>query len=275
MIQAITIYTLLGLASWEDLRIREVPFLLSHSLIILGVAFSALAAAQTNALTPLFHGVLGGAVAYGLGYLLYVTGQWGGGDVQLLTGVGTFIGFDPFAAAPFASYILLVFIAGSLYGLGLAAWLMIRHRDVVRAELPSMTIVRIGIGTFALTTVAAGVAALISETVVSGLLGSIALLAASLTIMYVFNYAEDALTVVEKQPDELVPGDWLVDEVRVEDGVVECRSEGISVEDIHRIRRDHSGDVTVREGVPFVPSFFFAYLLFDVGAFNAVIQVLV
>ena len=275
MISTVTLYAALALASFEDLRIREVPFLLSYGLVIMGVAFSALDAVASNTFLPLLHSVLGGVIAYGLGYAMYVSGQWGGGDVMILTGVATFIGFNPVEPTSFIVYVVLVFVAGSFYGLLWAATLMCRQSDVVREEVPSMRLIRVGVGmgvTAGLGAAAFAVTGLAQGVVLSA---SVALFALSLTVVYIFRHAEDALTVVRKDPEGLVPGDWLVEDVDVADGVVSSRGEGLSVEDIHRLRHKYDGSVLVRNGVPFVPSFLLAYGLFDVTSIAQVIQVLV
>lgn len=275
MIQSATLYVLLVLASAEDLRIREVPFLLSGSTVIAGVAFSALNAVQAGSYVPLLHGVLGGVIAYGVGYALFYAGQWGGGDVALLTGVATFIGFDPAAPAAFTSYVLLVFLAGSVYGVAWSVYRVARNADDVLAALPSRSPVLAAAGFSGVFFAAALVASVTHGAAVMVMLAALGFLGLSSMVVYVYHHAEDALTKRWKDPSGLVPGDWLVEPVETGDGVVEASSTGLSVEDIHRLRDGFDGRVAVREGLPFVPSFFFAYLVFDTVSFASLIQILV
>jgi len=86
LIVAVT-FLLLLLASYHDLRTSEIPdsisFLLSSIMIVFAVyAFITLGA-------PEIHNVfiIGGGY-FLFSYLLYRLGQWGGGDVKIMAGVG-------------------------------------------------------------------------------------------------------------------------------------------------------------------------------------------
>jgi Flp pilus assembly protein protease CpaA len=274
MIQTITLYACLVLASLEDLRRREVPFLLSHATIILGVSFAALQSATATTITPIIHSVLGGIIAYTIGYALYVTGQWGGGDVKLLTGVATFIGFNPSSPHVFITYILLIFIAGSLYGLAWAITTAIRHHDAVQARVPSPLIVRTG------TLVTGGLiialmTSLLLHPSITPVVASLTLLVPAATIMYVFKNANDVLESKEKPVDKLVPGDWLTQPVSFDDETIENHNTGLSPDQIKALKKSNADTVTVQVGIPFVPSFLIAYVALRVTPIVDIIGILV
>lgn len=275
MIERITVYAALILASFEDLRIREVPFLLSHATIILGVAFAALRSLQTGVLAHVAHSVLGGIIAYTLGYLLYISGQWGGGDVKLFTGIATFIGFNPELPVSFITYVFLVFLTGSIYGLVWSLYNVVVNADDVIPELPHPSIVHVGLTGGAALTVLTSYMVITSPSPTAGLIGSFTLLFIASIVLYVFHHARHIITTVDKETDELVPGDWLAERVETSQGTISSRNTGLSVQDIQALRDSTTEAVTVRVGLPFVPSFLFAYLCYDFLSFDIIIQSLV
>lgn len=272
MIQTVTLYTCLILASLEDLRRREVPFLLSHATIILGLAFAA-QQATTNPLV-LLHSTVGGVTAYILGYLLYTTGQWGGGDVKLLTGIATFIGFNVSQPSRFIAYLLLVFLAGGLYGIAWASTLFIKEYNAVSEKLPSKHPVTVGI---TLSTIGLGVTtlSLFYQPYATPLAGSITLLVVTTTVIYVFRHAGHIIEEKTKKVDTLVPGDWLTQEVSTDEKTIDNEGTGLTPEQIQDLRSSSVSTVTVQRGIPFVPSFLLGYVLLQTTSTAQFIAVLV
>lgn len=274
MIQTITLYACLILASLEDLRRREVPFLLSHATILLGLSYAALQSYTTLTVTPIMHSVLGGIIAYALGYALYVTGQWGGGDVKLLTGIATFIGFNPASPHVFITYFLLIFIAGSLYGLVWAITTAIRNYDAVQDAVPSRRTVQAGAMLTGVLLVLALIAWFVKPSI-TPIIVSLALLAPATTIMYVFHYASEVLESKEKRVENLVPGDWLRSPVTHGDQTIKNQNTGLSPDQIKSLKISDVTTVTVQVGIPFVPSFLLAYLALQTTPVVDIIGILV
>jgi Flp pilus assembly protein protease CpaA len=94
---------------------RIIPNRLTFPLIGGGILFYALlgvlsslgAIDLSQALTPwgfwiIFLGAFGAALAFGIGYALWLTGGWAGGDVKLFTAFGALL---PFYDAPFTGNI--------------------------------------------------------------------------------------------------------------------------------------------------------------------------
>lgn len=259
MIPEATLLVALGLASFEDLRIREVPFLLSHLTLVAGVSFAALDAARNAALAPLAESVLGALAGFALGYALYAAKQWGGGDVILLAAAGAFIGFNPWLPAGFIGYVFLTFTLGSLYGLVWVFAQALSQRDAVIAAVPRPSLIRAGLLAGVVLGGVAVALAITDSLLLAGLVADFALLAVAGVAIYMFRHADDVLTVWERSVEALVPGDWLAETVVVDGERLGDGGGGISHDDINALRRSDRDTVRVVYGVPFVPSFFVAY----------------
>jgi preflagellin peptidase FlaK len=84
---------ILALASWVDLKTGEVPE--KHSIgLAMVVALASIGCAVfywnlDYVIQPLFAGL----VAFAASYVIFYLGQWGGGDVKILGGIGGLLGF--------------------------------------------------------------------------------------------------------------------------------------------------------------------------------------
>jgi Flp pilus assembly protein protease CpaA len=94
---------------------RIIPNRLTFPLIGIGIVFYALLGVLSSlglagpspvfarwGLWIIFLGAFGAAFAFGIGYALWLTGGWAGGDVKLFTALGALL---PFYAAPFTGNI--------------------------------------------------------------------------------------------------------------------------------------------------------------------------
>lgn len=76
------------LASYFDIKTREIPPFIPYSLIFLGLALHGIESYTINSLYPLTLSLFIGIIAFIFAYLLYRIGVWAGGDVKLFTGLG-------------------------------------------------------------------------------------------------------------------------------------------------------------------------------------------
>jgi|GEM_PF-5405816 len=125
---AMTIGTsVLLIASWHDLRTREVPDLLSLGLLIFAIAYGCMKSLLLANWTPVAQMLLGLGLMIVIGTAMYLFGQWGGADAKLLMALGALIGLG-LGSWDSALYLLLALFAGALYGLSYTAYLALRHR---------------------------------------------------------------------------------------------------------------------------------------------------
>src|SRR3989344_7582752 len=90
----VTLFVILCIASVSDFKTREVPDFVSFGAIAFAFGLRALYSAISWDYLPLLAGILGFIVFYLFGYIMFYTGQWGGGDSKILMAIGAFLGLD-------------------------------------------------------------------------------------------------------------------------------------------------------------------------------------
>ncbi len=80
------------MASYFDLfRGRVIPDKLTKPLIVVGILFYACWGLLSGDLSLALSGGIGAFVGFSIGYVLWITGGWAGGDVKLLTMFGALV----------------------------------------------------------------------------------------------------------------------------------------------------------------------------------------
>jgi len=93
-------------ATYTDLKKgRIIPNWLTLPLIPVGVVFYIIWGAYQRDLLLIISGAVGSAVAFGVGYALWLTGGWAGGDVKLFTAFGALVPMfsSYYVKAPYSS----------------------------------------------------------------------------------------------------------------------------------------------------------------------------
>ena len=130
----VVIYSLvlvaLVIASWNDIKTREVPDWLNYSLIAAGLGIRTIFSIVHASPTYILEGILGFAVFLALSLLLFYTGMWGGGDSKLLMGLGALIGisYTNFFESFMLVFFILLLFTGSLYGFAWSLVLALKNK---------------------------------------------------------------------------------------------------------------------------------------------------
>lgn len=108
-------------ATYTDLKEQIIPNRLTYPLIAVGIVFYIGLGAYERSFSLIISGVAGAAVAFGIGYAMYLLGGWAGGDVKLFTALGALLPkldapllssnqllSSPFAMAPLFPFSLLI-----------------------------------------------------------------------------------------------------------------------------------------------------------------------
>ncbi len=92
-------------ANYTDLKKRIIPNKLTLPLIPIGIAFYVCWGAYQRDLMLVISGAFGAAFAFAIGYALWLSGGWAGGDVKLFTAFGALVPiFSPaYSSAPYSS----------------------------------------------------------------------------------------------------------------------------------------------------------------------------
>lgn len=249
-------------ATHVDLKIREVPDLISYSTMSAGVILAILNTVSQVSLQPLFLMVGGLALGALIGLVMYYAGQWGGGDAKLLMGLGSLWGATTF----FYEFLLFLIIAGAIYGLLYGMYLAYKRREEFKkaykkiAYKKHIKYLRIGFQLFVAIALVLGLF-IITDTYLRLL---VVILAAGIYLLFhawIFAKALEEGCMKRKIPiKDLVEGDWVLEEIKIGKKKIEIANYGITKEQIAQVQKSKIKTVLVKEGIPFVPSFLLAYI---------------
>ena len=263
---AVTLFVLI-IASYCDLKWREVPDWLSYGLIFAALGVRTIFSIEYG-WEILISGAIGFGIFFGLACLLYYSNQWGGGDSKLLMGMGGVIG----VAYPFNSsswnlfwFFLLLLSLGAIYGLLWVAGLATKERKKFLPEFKKAWLehkkLHLILGIISLV---------LFILFLFGLKYNFSfiwpIIPFPLITFYLFLFVttvENSCFIMKREVSKLTEGDWLAEEVKVADKIV-MKKKTLEKEDLDLLLKWHQekklNQVVVREGVPFVPSFLFAYV---------------
>jgi len=258
--------------SITDLKTREVPDWVNYGLIISGVGLNLLFTAVYSNPSFIINSIIGLAVFFGIAYLMFEMGQWGGGDSKMLMGLGAIIGLDV-SALP-KQFLLGFFInamfAGAVYGLLWSIFLAFRNRKKFKKEFRSVLSSKNTVFSKKLI-----IAAVILLAVLAFFIEAkfrILFLLMMLLIIITF-YLSVSIKAIEKSsmyklvgPAKLTEGDWIVNDIFVNGKYITGPKElGISKSQIRKLitfyKKRKIKKILIKEGIPFVPSFLIAFVM--------------
>src|SRR3990172_11178014 len=74
-------------AAW-DLKTTEIPDQIPHAMIAIAIVVYAVQSLVEINFWPILLSLIAGGTLLGLGFLMYKSGQWGGGDAKILGAIG-------------------------------------------------------------------------------------------------------------------------------------------------------------------------------------------
>lgn len=267
----------LSIATVTDIKKREVPDTLNFGLIILGVIMGIIASVFTTSWQPVITSIIGLTIGYGVGALMFYTGQWGGGDAKMIMGMGAILGVSwtslkglligtgdvPF----FITTIITIFIAGGVYGFAYAIFLIIKNRKEFKVEFRKK---REEKNMIKVRKIILGITGLL---VLSMFFVDDKFLKMSLGMITVFVFFGQYLFIISKVVEKvcmiktipvraLTEGDWIVEDVVVK-GKRICgpKDLGVSVDQIEELKKKKVRTIKIKEGIPFIPGFLLGYIL--------------
>ena len=126
-----------AVAAAYDLKTTEIPDKVFYAMLALGVPVILYSAIISGNYFPLFLSLAAGGILLGFGFLMYKGGQWGGADAKLLAVLGFLLpqvpaGFAPNLIFPFPLSLLLnVFLLGTPYMLLYSVVISINNHKVI------------------------------------------------------------------------------------------------------------------------------------------------
>lgn len=261
-----TILIIIGLttiliAALFDIKTKEVPNWLTYNLIIIAIVTRLFFSISYNNYLPFFYGIIGAISMFLLGNLMYYTKQWGGGDTKLLIGMGATF----FFSLKFLIILLLsILMIGAIYGIIWSIYLSIKHKTKFIKEYKKQNQKRRCIN---ILTIILLLFSLITYFLFPPYL-KILIISTSLLIM-IYLHLILLMKTVEKAcmyktipVSKLTEGDWIVKNIYINKKLVASpKDKGITKEQISIIKKSKIKNITIKEGIPFVPVFFIATLL--------------
>ncbi len=267
------IITGLIIGSITDMRTREVPDWLSYSLIVLGVALGGVESVFSSSFYPVLSSIIGLVIGIIIGYVMFYAGQWGGGDSKLIMGLGAlfgfsiFNGFSLFNLPLFLIFLINTIFIGAFYGLIWAVimifqkWKEFYKEASIHLKAPLTTKLRKAM--LVLVSLCIILSIIITPTFFRIVFVVVAIIIFSMFYIWIIVTAIEKACMIKKvSVSKLTEGDWIAKEVKIKNKIVVGPKDlGISKEQIASLKRLKIKEVIVKEGIPFVPSFFIAYLV--------------
>ena len=128
------------IGSITDLKTREVPDWVNYGLVISGIGMNLLFSAIYSDSSFILNSLVGLAIFFGIAYIMFYAGQWGGGDSKMIMGLGAMIGIDVgYLKSQFlAGFLVNALLVGAIYGLLWSIFLVFRNRKKFLKEFSIM-----------------------------------------------------------------------------------------------------------------------------------------
>lgn len=265
-----------GIAAVWDLRTTEVPDIISLLTAGSGILVHLILTITTGELTYIVSSLVVGSLFFGLGWIFFLTGIWGGADAFVMGAVGFALptvpqGFQPAFSAPWPfgfTLLINIFIVGAVYTMFFALYKGLGSKKVMEEFFNDIKgywkrMVLISAFYVVLLTVSTIVTVGFSGigTSTRYFLGTLPILLGFLAVYRFLKNVEKYGMTSRISVDDLEEGDVLAKPVELEDEVLDAdRIVGVTEDQVSKIR-DAVDEVTVKSGVMFVPSFPVAILL--------------
>ncbi|MDD5331355.1 MAG: A24 family peptidase [Candidatus Nanoarchaeia archaeon] len=251
------------LASYFDIKTREIPNIISFTMIALGLGLRLIYSVINKEIMFFVYGLLAFGIFFLFGVLMYYTKQWGGGDTKLLMALGALFGTWSTDYFLLSLIITLIFVA-AVYGLVWAVYLTIKNyrkfSKIFKQIYYNKKIQTIIISVFAVLLI------LVSLIIEDKTLGFVLTIMAFLVLIYY--YLLIYLKVVEKACMEktipvskLTEGDWVIHDVKKGNKLIYSKKYNITKKHIEILNKYKIKEVTIKEGFPFVPAFLLALII--------------
>ncbi|MBI2666809.1 prepilin peptidase [Candidatus Woesearchaeota archaeon] len=252
----------LAIATFTDIKSREVPDWLSYGFLFSVLGIRSIFTFEQG-ISVLWSGFLGMFFFFLIGLLLYKTNQWGGADSKLLMGLGGVLGITlPLQSSSLNLlwFFLLLLFVGAIFGLLWMSFLAVR-------KIPAVIVIckeKLLYWKYLHFSAAGTSVIFLSLTIFVHYL-FIPFIVIPLAVFYLFIF----ITAVEKTcfyrrvlPQDIAEGDWLAEAVQIKEKIT-LRKKALEMKDIHLLQKlMPQKKVLIKDGVPFVPSFLIAFLLF-------------
>jgi hypothetical protein len=281
----IVIITLLGLivGSITDLKKREIPDWISYGLMFSGLGLRLIYSVATLDWMYFLSGLIWFGILFGLACLMFYTGQWGGGDSKLLIGIGALFAtypkfmynyFQPmffFYFSPLIAFWLNLLLVGAAYAI---LWSIVvgiinfkKFKIKFTEKLKHETLTKIRHIIFVVSSFMVGLGFFMQDL----FLKLILIIFGMLFVLFYYSWiyiksVEESCMQKAVHPKDLTEGDWIVEDIIVNEKTI-CGPKSLGIEKkqieelIELYNKNKIDKVVIKVGIPFIPSFLFAYII--------------
>ena len=252
-------FVVLIIASFNDLKTREVPDYLSYMLLIIAIILRLLWFILDKDINIILWAPVAFSLLFLFSYLMYRAGQWGGGDVKVMMGLSILLAWFPNGTFPFfVDFFLNSLIVGAFYGLSAIFLIGMLNWGKLKKQLLTVDYIILP-------------AIVIAVILVFKILPVIFAILLSLIVVAVgmfryFKIIETNFLHRKIDVETLTEGDWLLKDVRIEGKIVVKKREiGLLTKDLKRLRAlkklGKLKEVEIKVGIPFVPAFLVSLII--------------
>jgi len=236
------------IATYTDIKKREVPDWLSYSFIAVALITALVQTVVFGRFIFIINSLIGLAVFFAIANILYYGKMFAGGDAKLLIGMGAALGTD-------FSFLINLLVLGGVYGLVCSFVLAITNIKGLKKQLKK---VKINVIPFAIIVVLSIACAFIFNMPIFYFMVAFSIISPMLLVMAIA--VEKACLIRFVSPEKLSEGDWLAENIRINKRIfIKAKFEGLSKKEIKLLKKANK-KVRVKYGLPFVPVFLLAFI---------------
>jgi len=280
-------FAVLLIGSYTDFKTREVPDWVNFGLIGIGFGVNLLFSIVYWKINFILASAIGFGIFFAIAWLMFYLGQWGGGDSKMLMGLGALFGIDIFSKSfvglsimQFLSVILQLFLVvflinallvGALYGILWSTVLILKNRrkyiKSFKRSLKNKKVTLTKKIILALFIILILFSAVIPDNLIRLMLLYLAIVIALTFYLWIAVKAVESSCMLKYvKPQQLTEGDWIAKDVKVDGKYVTGPKDlGIEKKKIRKLielyKKGKVKKILIKEGIPFVPSFFVAYVI--------------
>lgn len=245
----------------QDLKKREIANWLNFSLTIFALGFRFLYCLFSDAGFKFFYfGLIGFAIFFVLGNMLYYSKVFAGGDAKLMMALGAIlpltVSFNGNLKLFFAFFFIFL-IVGAAYGFTFSIVLAIKNyktfkKDFSRKFSNNRKVFYFALGFCFIL--------IIASFFINSLIYLAALIFVSPYLYFSAKAIDEVCMIKEISAIKLTEGDWLYKGVRVGKKFIKSSWDGLTKENISLLRKKDI-KVLIRQGIPFSPVFLIGYII--------------
>jgi len=251
-------------ATVQDLKKKEIANWLNFSLVIFALGFrffySLFSGTSAGFQGNFFYqGLIGLAIFFVLGNVLYYGKMFAGGDAKLMIALGPILGFSESLFTNIKIFVIFLFLflfLGSIYGLIISLVFGLKNFKAFKKEflkiLNKSRWIIYSISIIGLFFMVSGF-----KNILFFIMGIIIFI---FPLLFVYAKAVDESCMIKKvKSKELQEGDWLYKDLKIGKRIIKANWDGLNKEDIRDIKKKYKM-ILIRQGVPFTPVFLVSFL---------------